>query len=178
MLPTSPRPGSAPSANQELFPVFLQQLSWLISGAHEAKRVLAAWLLTSPPPPSPVASVLAQGRRMTARHLVQLDQLLEGITLPSPATVQDQAIHAMLAQGNACLEGTGTESARYADLATVLHRVCSCFGTACASGGETAMVLGRVDIATVLASWAAAWRDLQQSLAAGQRPGSAEAAAR
>lgn len=155
---------SAPPAAENLLELFLQQLSWLTGGAQEAKRVFTLWLLTSPPLPRGPAAMLSQARRLTGRHLVQLEQLLNGLNLPVPPGGESRAIHAMLEEAEACLRSSSPEPVRYAALLAVVQRISTCFGTACASAGETAMVLGRVDLAAVLASWAAAWRDLEQSL--------------
>jgi hypothetical protein len=156
---------SCNNTSDTLLELFLNQLSWLVGGAHEAKRVFTSWLLASPPPPSGPALLLAQARRLTGRHLAQLEQLLEGVALPIGTSDPNHAIAALLDEGEACLRDGGTEAQRYAKLLVSLQRISTCLGSACASAAETAMVLGRVDLAAVLASWAAAWRDLQRSIA-------------
>lgn len=152
-------------AAENLLELFLQQLSWLTGGAQEAKRVFAQWLLASPPPPSGPAAMLSQARQLAGRHLVQLEQLLSDLALPVGPGMESRAIRAMLEEGDSCLQSSSPEPVRYAALLAVVQRISTCFGTACASAGETAIVLGRVDLAAVLASWAAAWRDLERSLA-------------
>lgn len=159
------QPAYPHDSSDRLLELFLNQLSWILGGAQDAKRVFTAWLLASPPPPVGPAAVLAQARRLTGRHLVQLDQLLEGLSVPLDDANQNPAIRALLQEGDACLCPGNHDSARFAVLLSVVQRISACFGTACASAAETAMVLGRVDLAAVLASWAAAWRELQRTLA-------------
>jgi hypothetical protein len=151
-----------PLASENLLELFLDQLQWITQGAHEAKRVLTVWLLASPPPPSGPAAALSQARRLTARHLVQLEQLIDG--MPLARELQNEVIGTLLQDGEACLRSGRPEAVRYSQLLTVLQRIASCFGTACASASESAIVLGRVDLAAVLTSWSAAWRELQRSL--------------
>lgn len=157
-------PSTTSPAAENLLELFLQQLSWLTGGAQEAKRVFALWLLASPPPRLGPAAMLSQARQLAGRHLVQLEQLLTGIPLPTTPGLESRAIRAMLDEGDAYLRSGSPEPVRYAGLLAVVQRISTCFATACASAGETAMVLGRVDLAAVLASWAAAWRDLERSL--------------
>ena len=164
-LPASPIASAYAPAADNLLDLFLQQIAWLTSGAQEAKRTFAIWLLSSPPPPSGPAAMLSQARRLTGRHLVQLEQLTEGLSLALPTDAECRAISAMLEEGEACLRSSSPDAVRYAALLAVVQRISTCFGTACASAGETAIVLGRVDIAAVLGSWAAAWRDLQRNFA-------------
>jgi hypothetical protein len=161
MLPVPASSSACPpsTVSDNLLELFLHQLSWLVAGGHDAKRAFTVWLLASPPPPSGTAAVLSQARRITARHLAQLELLLSAWSLPAAAAAPS-ALRGLFATGDDSSRPAPAIGQRAEQLATI-QRVSGCFGPACASAAETAMVLGRVDIAVVLASWAAAWRDLQ-----------------
>lgn len=109
--------------------------------------------------------LLAQARQLTSRHLAQLEQLVPGADDAAPAS-HDGAIDAALDRGDRLLRSgypplTSLEALR--DLAAV-------FSPACAAAAESALALNRIDLAAVLASWAAAWRRLQEQLDADVLP--------
>jgi hypothetical protein len=155
------RPSACPpsAVSDTLLELFLHQLSWLVAGGRDAKRAFTVWLLASPPPPSGTAAVLSQARRITARHLAQLELLLSAWSLPTEAAAPS-ALAPLFSTGDGSSRPVSV-TGQPAEQLAIMTRVCGCFGPACASTAETAMVLGRVDIAVVLGSWAAAWRDLQ-----------------
>ncbi|HEX2101713.1 MAG TPA: hypothetical protein VHF69_13655, partial [Candidatus Synoicihabitans sp.] len=135
-MPKFPAPASpAAVITEDLLGLFLEQLSWLVGGAQDAKRAFTGWLLASPPPPSGPATVLAQARRLSTKHLAQLEQLLGD--LPVVTRGDNPAITEMIEQGHRQLAGTAPDAVRYNNLMVAVQRISVCFGTACASAAET-----------------------------------------
>lgn len=129
------------------------QVAWLVHGGTLAKRVFTLWLLDSRiRSSSGTVLILSQARQAIARHISQLDQLLP--VADEEADAPCRGIQVLLHDASRGFhDGNPTP-----EFFEALRRVCTSFAIACGSASETAMVAERVDLAAVLASWAAASR--------------------
>lgn len=159
----TPFPSLAGASNGSVPGLLVSQLTWLMNGGVAARRVFTRWLLELPAPASPgTLLILSQARQVTARHVSQLEQLLACPDEDADDSIGCRGIDVLLREGESEFDhGNPT-----ADFFGTLHRTFASFAIACGSAAETAMVIDRLDLAAVLASWAAAARGLQEEIEA------------